>query len=158
MLCCGHASPSLLFDDCINPVVDLSCGCHCASHYVCVCHMVSEDNGCLSGTSSRSIANLSLWRHWPALSHSSAPARSRSPVPCCCCSRSVSVVCPVLSSVCLMSSPSSLSCSNLQPPPPPLPRSFLNEQLSQDVTEMLLVVQREVEEDGTWLNADDSRK
>ncbi|XP_077455870.1 josephin-2 [Stigmatopora argus] len=31
-------------------------------------------------------------------------------------------------------------------------RTFLGEQLSQDVAEMLLVVQREVEEDGSWLN------
>ncbi|CAF88407.1 unnamed protein product, partial [Tetraodon nigroviridis] len=29
-------------------------------------------------------------------------------------------------------------------------RSFLGEQLSQDVAEMLLVVRREVEEDGSW--------
>ncbi|XP_058245749.1 josephin-2 isoform X1 [Hemibagrus wyckioides] len=34
-------------------------------------------------------------------------------------------------------------------------RQFLSEQLSQDVAEMLLVVQREVEEDGTWLISDD---
>uniref|UniRef100_A0A3B5AN03 ubiquitinyl hydrolase 1 n=1 Tax=Stegastes partitus TaxID=144197 RepID=A0A3B5AN03_9TELE len=33
-------------------------------------------------------------------------------------------------------------------------RSFLSEQLSQDVAEMLLVVRREVEEDGSWLSAD----
>lgn len=33
-------------------------------------------------------------------------------------------------------------------------RPFLSEQLSQDVAEMLLVVQRDVEEDGTWLNSD----
>ncbi|XP_061530507.1 josephin-2 isoform X2 [Phycodurus eques] len=31
---------------------------------------------------------------------------------------------------------------------------FLSEQLSQDVAEMLLVVRREVEEDGSWLNPD----
>ncbi|XP_061676848.1 josephin-2 [Syngnathoides biaculeatus] len=31
-------------------------------------------------------------------------------------------------------------------------RRFLGEQLSQDVAEMLLVVRREVEEDGSWLN------
>ncbi|KAJ8289943.1 hypothetical protein GJAV_G00007010 [Gymnothorax javanicus] len=37
-------------------------------------------------------------------------------------------------------------------------RSFLNEQLSQDVSEMLLVVLKEVEDDGTWLNSDDPRK
>lgn len=34
------------------------------------------------------------------------------------------------------------------------PRTFLSEQLSQDVAEMLLVVPREVEEDGSWLNPD----
>lgn len=33
-------------------------------------------------------------------------------------------------------------------------RPFLSEQLSQDVAEMLLVVQREVEEDGSWLISD----
>lgn len=33
--------------------------------------------------------------------------------------------------------------------------TFLGEQLSQDVAEMLLVVGREVEEDMSWLNADD---
>ncbi|XP_056299606.1 josephin-2 [Pseudoliparis swirei] len=32
--------------------------------------------------------------------------------------------------------------------------TFLSEQLSQDVAEMLLVVRREVEEDGSWLNTD----
>uniref|UniRef100_H3CRN6 Josephin-2 n=1 Tax=Tetraodon nigroviridis TaxID=99883 RepID=H3CRN6_TETNG len=37
-------------------------------------------------------------------------------------------------------------------------RSFLGEQLSQDVAEMLLVVRREVEEDGSWLNSDEARK
>nr|XP_057912266.1 josephin-2 isoform X2 [Doryrhamphus excisus] len=31
-------------------------------------------------------------------------------------------------------------------------RAFLSEQLSQDVAEMLLVVRRDVEEDGSWLN------
>lgn len=36
-------------------------------------------------------------------------------------------------------------------------RAFLSEQLSQDVAEMLLVVRREVEEDGSWLNADDAK-
>lgn len=35
---------------------------------------------------------------------------------------------------------------------------FLSEQLSQDVAEMLLVVQREVEEDGSWLNPDNTKK
>lgn len=35
-----------------------------------------------------------------------------------------------------------------------LRRTFLGEQLSQDVAEMLLVVRREVEEDGSWLNSD----
>lgn len=40
----------------------------------------------------------------------------------------------------------------------PPPRSFLTEQLSQDVAEMLLVVQKEVDDDGTWLKADDTRK
>lgn len=38
------------------------------------------------------------------------------------------------------------------------PRSFLIEQLSQDVAEMLLVVQKEVDDDGTWLKPDDTRK
>ncbi|XP_061146083.1 josephin-2 [Syngnathus typhle] len=33
-------------------------------------------------------------------------------------------------------------------------QTFLSEQLSQDVAEMLLVVTREVEEDGSWLNPD----
>lgn len=33
-------------------------------------------------------------------------------------------------------------------------RPFLSEQLSQDVAEMLLVVQKEVEEDGMWLISD----
>ncbi|XP_061771272.1 josephin-2 [Nerophis ophidion] len=33
-------------------------------------------------------------------------------------------------------------------------RTFLGEQLSQDVAEMLLVVRRDVEEDGSWLNPD----
>ncbi|KAI4873570.1 hypothetical protein NFI96_026261 [Prochilodus magdalenae] len=37
-------------------------------------------------------------------------------------------------------------------------RSFLCEQLSQDVAEMLLVVQRDVEDDGTWLIPEDSGK
>lgn len=37
-------------------------------------------------------------------------------------------------------------------------RSFLTEQLSQDVAEMLLVVQKEVDDDGTWLKPDDTRK
>ncbi|XP_035019465.1 josephin-2 isoform X2 [Hippoglossus stenolepis] len=37
-------------------------------------------------------------------------------------------------------------------------RSFLSEQLSQDVAEMLLVVQRDVEEDGSWLNPDNPNK
>ncbi|KAL4616703.1 josephin-2 [Arapaima gigas] len=37
-------------------------------------------------------------------------------------------------------------------------RTFLSEQLSQDLSEMLLVVQREVEEDGTWLTSDDRKK
>ncbi|TKS82163.1 Josephin-2 [Collichthys lucidus] len=37
-------------------------------------------------------------------------------------------------------------------------RSFLSEQLSQDVAEMLLVVQRDVEEDGSWLNSDNLKK
>uniref|UniRef100_A0A4W4FR50 Josephin-2 n=1 Tax=Electrophorus electricus TaxID=8005 RepID=A0A4W4FR50_ELEEL len=37
-------------------------------------------------------------------------------------------------------------------------RSFLKEQLSQDVAEMLLVVQREVEDDGTWLIPDNPGK
>ncbi|XP_034053067.1 josephin-2 [Gymnodraco acuticeps] len=37
-------------------------------------------------------------------------------------------------------------------------RTFLSEQLSQDVAEMLLVVQREVEEDGSWLNSDNPKK
>lgn len=36
--------------------------------------------------------------------------------------------------------------------------TFLSEQLSQDVAEMLLVVQREVEEDGSWLNSDNPKK
>lgn len=36
--------------------------------------------------------------------------------------------------------------------------SFLSEQLSQDVAEMLLVVRREVEEDGSWLNPDNPKK
>ncbi|KAF7227148.1 josephin-2 isoform X2 [Nothobranchius furzeri] len=36
--------------------------------------------------------------------------------------------------------------------------TFLSEQLSQDVAEMLLVVQREVEEDGSWLNSDNLEK
>lgn len=40
----------------------------------------------------------------------------------------------------------------------PLLSTFLSEQLSQDVAEMLLVVQREVEEDGSWLNPDDPEK
>ncbi|TRY59491.1 hypothetical protein DNTS_017882 [Danionella cerebrum] len=35
-------------------------------------------------------------------------------------------------------------------------RSFLNEQLCQDVAELLLVVQKEVDEDGTWLKPDDT--
>ncbi|XP_035768899.1 josephin-2 [Neolamprologus brichardi] len=35
--------------------------------------------------------------------------------------------------------------------------TFLTEQLSQDVAEMLLVVRREVEEDGSWLNADSKK-
>lgn len=35
---------------------------------------------------------------------------------------------------------------------------FLNEQLSQDVAEMLLVVRREVEEDGSWLHPDNTKK
>lgn len=38
------------------------------------------------------------------------------------------------------------------------PRSFLIEQLSQDVAEMLLVVQKEVDDDGTWLKPDDTKK
>uniref|UniRef100_A0A3B3VKS7 Josephin-2 n=1 Tax=Poecilia latipinna TaxID=48699 RepID=A0A3B3VKS7_9TELE len=33
-------------------------------------------------------------------------------------------------------------------------RAFLSEQLSQEVAEMLLVVRRDVEEDGSWLNPD----
>ncbi|XP_031155323.1 josephin-2 isoform X1 [Sander lucioperca] len=37
-------------------------------------------------------------------------------------------------------------------------RTFLSEQLSQDVAEMLLVVRRDVEEDGSWLNADNPKK
>ncbi|XP_010883184.1 josephin-2 [Esox lucius] len=37
-------------------------------------------------------------------------------------------------------------------------RTFLSEQLSQDVTEMLLVVRKDVEEYGTWLNAEEVRK
>ncbi|KAJ8005107.1 hypothetical protein DPEC_G00143220 [Dallia pectoralis] len=37
-------------------------------------------------------------------------------------------------------------------------RRFLGEQLSQDVTEMLLVVKKDVEEYGTWLNSDEVRK
>ncbi|XP_067094343.1 josephin-2 [Osmerus mordax] len=37
-------------------------------------------------------------------------------------------------------------------------RVFLSEQLSQDVGEMLLVVRREVEEDGTWLNSEEPQK
>ncbi|XP_021445339.1 josephin-2 [Oncorhynchus tshawytscha] len=37
-------------------------------------------------------------------------------------------------------------------------RTFLSEQLSPDVAEMLLVVRRDVEEYGTWLNSDDLRK
>uniref|UniRef100_A0A3B3SPI0 ubiquitinyl hydrolase 1 n=1 Tax=Paramormyrops kingsleyae TaxID=1676925 RepID=A0A3B3SPI0_9TELE len=37
-------------------------------------------------------------------------------------------------------------------------RTFLSEQLSQDVSEMLLVVQREVEEDGSWLTTDERKK
>ncbi|XP_051577465.1 josephin-2-like [Myxocyprinus asiaticus] len=37
-------------------------------------------------------------------------------------------------------------------------RSFLIEQLSQDVAEMLLVVQKEVEDDGTWLKPDNPKK
>ncbi|KAK9960712.1 hypothetical protein ABG768_008552 [Culter alburnus] len=37
-------------------------------------------------------------------------------------------------------------------------RSFLIEQLSQDVAEMLLVVQKEVDDDGTWLKPDDTKK
>lgn len=37
-------------------------------------------------------------------------------------------------------------------------RSFLIEQLSQDVAEMLLVVQKEVEDDGTWLKPDQPRE
>ncbi|KAK0139155.1 Josephin-2 [Merluccius polli] len=36
-------------------------------------------------------------------------------------------------------------------------RVFLTEQLSQDVAEMLLVVRQEVEEDGSWLNPDNSQ-
>ncbi|KAM7383357.1 hypothetical protein PAMP_003018 [Pampus punctatissimus] len=36
-------------------------------------------------------------------------------------------------------------------------RIFLSEQLSQDVAEMLLVVRREVEEDGSWLNSDNPK-
>lgn len=36
--------------------------------------------------------------------------------------------------------------------------TFLSEQLSQDVAEMLLVVRREVEEDMSWLNSDDAKK
>lgn len=36
--------------------------------------------------------------------------------------------------------------------------TFLSEQLSQDVAEMLLVVRREVEEDGSWLNSDSTKK
>lgn len=37
-------------------------------------------------------------------------------------------------------------------------RAFLGEQLSQEVAELLLVVQREVDEDGSWLNFDDLKK
>nr|XP_040022119.1 josephin-2 isoform X1 [Gasterosteus aculeatus aculeatus] len=37
-------------------------------------------------------------------------------------------------------------------------RTFLGEQLSQDVAEMLLVVRQEEEEDGSWLNADNPEK
>ncbi|KAL0985170.1 hypothetical protein UPYG_G00153690 [Umbra pygmaea] len=37
-------------------------------------------------------------------------------------------------------------------------RTFLSEQLSQDVTEMLLVVRRDVEEYGSWLNSNEPRK
>ncbi|XP_071251144.1 josephin-2 isoform X1 [Salvelinus alpinus] len=37
-------------------------------------------------------------------------------------------------------------------------RTFLSEVLSPDVAEMLLVVRRDVEEYGTWLNSDDLRK
>ncbi|KAK7886305.1 hypothetical protein WMY93_025926 [Mugilogobius chulae] len=36
-------------------------------------------------------------------------------------------------------------------------RTFLSEQLSQEVAEMLLVVQRDVEEDGSWLVLTTSR-
>lgn len=36
-----------------------------------------------------------------------------------------------------------------------LTRLFLSEQLVQDVGEMLLVVQKEVEDDGTWLITDE---
>lgn len=36
--------------------------------------------------------------------------------------------------------------------------TFLSEVLSPDVAEMLLVVRRDVEEYGTWLNSDDLRK
>ncbi|TWW79117.1 Josephin-2 [Takifugu flavidus] len=36
--------------------------------------------------------------------------------------------------------------------------TFLSEQLSQDVAEMLLVVGRDVEEDVSWLNSDDAAK
>ncbi|XP_076010898.1 josephin-2 [Genypterus blacodes] len=36
--------------------------------------------------------------------------------------------------------------------------TFLSEQLSQEVAEMLLVVQREVEEDGSWLVSDNPKK
>lgn len=36
--------------------------------------------------------------------------------------------------------------------------TFLSEQLSQDVAEMLLVVRREVEEDGSWLNSENPKK
>lgn len=45
-----------------------------------------------------------------------------------------------------------------RPPPPLFCSTFLSEQLSQDVAEMLLVVRREVEEDGSWLNSDDAKK
>ncbi|XP_016321881.1 josephin-2-like isoform X2 [Sinocyclocheilus anshuiensis] len=37
-------------------------------------------------------------------------------------------------------------------------RSFLTEQLSQDIAEMLLVVQKEIDDDGTWLKPDETRK
>ncbi|CAL1610997.1 unnamed protein product [Knipowitschia caucasica] len=37
-------------------------------------------------------------------------------------------------------------------------RTFLSEQLSQEVAEMLLVVRRDVEEDGSWLITDDLKK